>query len=485
MGVITHQQLYEAAQYVYNCLGGPYVIWYGGDVSSGDGPPAWGVNAPPPPASKVRREGAFCASVASLMHRYLGLKIPNPNQNEAYDGGIVSYWAAYYDASEWFDLNANYEDGTFVMSPYNSEAVGDQGHIAMVWHYDGIPYVMEWILNPGGTWDYTLAESNKWGNYKIAIRPSAWVPLAGGVFSAAEATDPIEPARPARVSFSVEHLLACMPNLSQKDAKAYFPHLLAACKEFDISTRERVSAFLAQVGHESGDLYYWEEIEGASQRYAPYYGRGPIQLTWQENYQSAGDSLGLDLVNNPGWVATPEVGFRTSGWFWRNGNGDLNPYADTATWESFDEITLRINGGWNGKADRDARYQTAWDALPEGLTLEEKEEPVTPVDPVTPVEPPQDEGYPYGWFGLDEHGYIKAVDVPEGSWFEPIKYSDGNVYLTMHTDPAWRKARERKSDLVEFREKGEQIQVRDASGSSYLYSREKFDEIYVVEKENE
>ncbi len=199
MGVITQDQLYEAAQYVYNCLGGPYVAWYSGEVSGGEGPPAWGVNAPPPKASEVRSRGAFCVAVSNLMYRHLGLKIPNPFNDEAYDGGIVSSWEAYYSSSEWFDVNTSYPDGTFVMSPYNSAALGDQGHIAMIWHYNGVPYCMEWIFNPGGTWNYTLRESNAWGQYQIAIRPAQWVPLAGGSFDAKpQPTKPTKPTDPMK-----------------------------------------------------------------------------------------------------------------------------------------------------------------------------------------------------------------------------------------------------------------------------------------------
>jgi hypothetical protein len=41
------------------------------------------------------------------------------------------------------------------------------------------------------------------------------------------------------------------------------------------------------------------EIAGARQRYAPYYGRGFVQLTWQANYLKASAKVGVDLVANP------------------------------------------------------------------------------------------------------------------------------------------------------------------------------------------
>nr|AUN87456.1 chitinase [Camellia fraterna] len=48
-----------------------------------------------------------------------------------------------------------------------------------------------------------------------------------------------------------------------------------------------------------------------------YYGRRPIQLSYNYNYGQAGEALGLDLLNNPDLVATdPVISFKTALWFW-------------------------------------------------------------------------------------------------------------------------------------------------------------------------
>lgn len=46
---------------------------------------------------------------------------------------------------------------------------------------------------------------------------------------------------------------------------------------------------------------YWlsEDWRRANLRYYPFYGRGLVQLTWEENYRKMGTLLGVDLVNNP------------------------------------------------------------------------------------------------------------------------------------------------------------------------------------------
>ncbi|KAG8369472.1 hypothetical protein BUALT_Bualt14G0017200 [Buddleja alternifolia] len=98
----------------------------------------------------------------------------------------------------------------------------------------------------------------------------------------------------------------------------------------DDSKRE-IAAFFAHVTHETGSLCYIEEQNPPScycdrnnQQYpcAPnkcYYGRGPLQLSWNYNYGAAGQSIGFDGLNNPEIVATdPVISFKTALWFWMN-----------------------------------------------------------------------------------------------------------------------------------------------------------------------
>ena len=44
-----------------------------------------------------------------------------------------------------------------------------------------------------------------------------------------------------------------------------------------------------------------------SKRYFPFIGRGFVQLTWEANYKSFGDCLGIDLVGNPQLANEPET----------------------------------------------------------------------------------------------------------------------------------------------------------------------------------
>ncbi|KAL5781229.1 hypothetical protein ACOSP7_006258 [Xanthoceras sorbifolium] len=99
----------------------------------------------------------------------------------------------------------------------------------------------------------------------------------------------------------------------------------------DDSKRE-IAAFFAHVTHETGYFCHIEEIDGASKDYCDenntqypcspnkgYYGRGPIQLSWNFNYGPAGNSIGFDGLNSPETVANdPVIAFKTALWYWTN-----------------------------------------------------------------------------------------------------------------------------------------------------------------------
>ena len=170
---------------------------------------------------------------------------------------------------------------------------------------------------------------------------------------------------------TASQLKAIMPGLTDSKANAYLPHLNRAMAEAGINTPKRQAMFLAQVGHESGGLKWMEEL-ASGRRYegrrdlgntrpgdgVRFKGRGPIQLTGRANYTRAGRDLGLDLVSNPKQVATPEVGFRTAAWFWKEHG--INAAADRMDLKG---ATRPINPGLRNLSDRSAFYARAKRAL--------------------------------------------------------------------------------------------------------------------------
>ncbi|KAJ1266583.1 hypothetical protein BS78_08G163400 [Paspalum vaginatum] len=123
-----------------------------------------------------------------------------------------------------------------------------------------------------------------------------------------------------------------------------FPGFGTTTGSLDIQKRE-IAAFLAQTSHETtggwatapDGPYSWgycfkEENCGAScSAYCnassqwpcaagkKYYGRGPIQISWNYNYGPAGQdqAIAADLLGNPDLVAADAVvSFKTAIWFW-------------------------------------------------------------------------------------------------------------------------------------------------------------------------
>ncbi|XP_077228073.1 endochitinase PR4-like [Tasmannia lanceolata] len=120
----------------------------------------------------------------------------------------------------------------------------------------------------------------------------------------------------------------------------------------DDSKRE-IAALFAHFTHETGHFCYIEEIDGPSKDYCDetnsqypcaagkgYYGRGPIQLSWNFNYGPAGNSIGFDGLGSPETVATdPIVSFKTGLWYWMN-----NCHSIITSGQGFGPTIRAING---------------------------------------------------------------------------------------------------------------------------------------------
>lgn len=141
---------------------------------------------------------------------------------------------------------------------------------------------------------------------------------------------------------------------------------LSAYPEFantgsDTVKRQEAAALLANVSHETGGLVHVVEQNtenyphycDATQPYgcpagqAAYYGRGPIQLSWNFNYKAAGDALGIDLLNNPYLVERDAaVAWKTALWYWntQTGPGTMTPHQAMVSGAGFGETIRSING---------------------------------------------------------------------------------------------------------------------------------------------
>jgi putative chitinase len=163
-----------------------------------------------------------------------------------------------------------------------------------------------------------------------------------------------------------DQLLAIMPFASARADRFLVP-LNDAMAEFDINTPARQASFLSQIGHESGQLRYVEELASGSAYEGRkdlgntqpgdgvrYKGRGLIQITGRSNYTALMLALDIDCVENPQVVCEPINSARSAGWFWKShGCNELADAGDQV------KVSKRINGGTNGLADRLALFAVA------------------------------------------------------------------------------------------------------------------------------
>ncbi len=132
----------------------------------------------------------------------------------------------------------------------------------------------------------------------------------------------------------------------------------------DCVTRKReLAAFLANVARETGQLVYIEQIDKSfvycdqSKNYGcpagsnAYFGRGPIQLSWNYNYRAASLALFGDdrLLQTPEMVANdPAIAWATGFWFWMvggaGGDGSNSPHSAMQNGEGFGATINIING---------------------------------------------------------------------------------------------------------------------------------------------
>lgn len=171
------------------------------------------------------------------------------------------------------------------------------------------------------------------------------------------------------MKITTQQLEFIMPN-ARYHAGVFVSVLNVAMVNRKIDTPKRQAAFLAQIGHESGQLQYLRELggdqylsrydtgslaaklgntpeaDGDGQRYR---GRGLIQITGHNNYLRCSLALFGDerLLRTPELLEQPQWAAESAAWFW-SVNG-LNALADQ---DQFNTITRRINGGLNGLEDR-------------------------------------------------------------------------------------------------------------------------------------
>jgi putative chitinase len=197
-------------------------------------------------------------------------------------------------------------------------------------------------------------------------------------------------------NFTKEQLKDMIPKNPYVDQ--WFEALSEILPEYEITTPQRVAAFLAQCAHESGGFVFLKEnlnYKAASLRrvfpkYFPddaiaaqyagkgemianrvyanrmgngdeasgdgfrYCGRGLIQLTGKNNYTFFAGSLDIPVEEASEYLQTFEGAVQSACFFWEQNK--LNQWADAG---DILTLTKRINGGTIGLEDRVKHYNHA------------------------------------------------------------------------------------------------------------------------------
>lgn len=176
--------------------------------------------------------------------------------------------------------------------------------------------------------------------------------------------------------------------------------------QYDINSKERLAAFLAQVLHETngfnklreslaysaerlravfpsrfknvaaaqnvvtkgqvaiGDAIYGGRLgnTNAGDGYK-YRGGGLMHTTGKTNYQEVQNALidngiRVNLITNPELITTPDIAIQSAMIFWHNRN--INAIADT---KDITKVSRTVNGGDNGLKERTALYKKCLEVL--------------------------------------------------------------------------------------------------------------------------
>ena len=158
-------------------------------------------------------------------------------------------------------------------------------------------------------------------------------------------------------------------------------------RELEGWTKQSAAAFIAQIAHESGSLKYVREIESGAAYEGrkdlgniepgdgvKFKGRGLIQITGRNNYKACSISIfGAEgmLLHAPELLEQPKYAVKSAIWFWntRNLSDIMNKPDDwvrvfrNKTYNRFEWVTLKINGGQNGIKERKEFFERALSVL--------------------------------------------------------------------------------------------------------------------------
>jgi len=181
------------------------------------------------------------------------------------------------------------------------------------------------------------------------------------------------------MKLTAEKLKKIFPSATKEKIETYLPCFQKEFVRYGLNTPRRVAAFLGQIGVESGELKWDEELPSKWNKVDPkdkseptgtlyegrkaslgnyvkgdgpkFIGRGILQITGRANYTLYGNKIGVDLVKAPERAKEPEIATRIALEYWVNKN--CNAQADA--WR-LDKVTELVNGKAKLHLDKRSEY---------------------------------------------------------------------------------------------------------------------------------
>jgi Chitinase class I len=195
-----------------------------------------------------------------------------------------------------------------------------------------------------------------------AMAEGRWVG-EGSVEAYLLALDPgLEGALEARVPLYKAVRLACWQywsaaemanatNCPQTAVESNWPAIHAELERRGVATRKVCAAVLGTIAVETAHTFapvqeaFWldDAWRHANLRYAPHWGRGYVQLTWDYNYRAYGEALGVDLINNVERAMEPDIAAAILAEYFLRAK-----VAEAAERRDWREVRRRVQGGSDG-----------------------------------------------------------------------------------------------------------------------------------------
>ncbi|CAL6082537.1 Chitinase [Hexamita inflata] len=146
---------------------------------------------------------------------------------------------------------------------------------------------------------------------------------------------------------------------------ALLADLNKAISFYNLSGIQSIRHFISQCAHESALGYYTQELASGSAYEGrtdlgntqpgdgpKYKGAGFIQMTGRSNYQSFANSIGDQKVMNGVSYVAATYPWKSAGYWWyKNG---MTAFCNNGA--TVEQVTKRVNGGYNGLAERQKYY---------------------------------------------------------------------------------------------------------------------------------